>query len=220
MQLGFIGMSGVGKTYWARRLAAAGFRWVDCDTLLAARLRANGLTALQTPEDVGAWLGMPYEAGYPEREAQFIGWETAMLEDILAELAHPAAPGDNLVVDMGGSVIYAGAALFAELRRFLTIVYLEITPAVHEQMLQAYLARPLSLIWRGVEHPPGQTFCPETIGEDYRRLIAFRESLYAAFCDVRIPYAIHRRPEWPAAAFLAQVRQARLPQDEPRYPQS
>ena len=206
MQLGFIGMSGVGKTYWSRRLAGAGFRRLDCDALLATRMRAAGRTTLWNLEDLGAWLGMPYEAGYPEREAQYIRYEVEILEGILAERAHTAGPADNLVVDMSGSAIYAGAALFARLRRFLTIVYLEITPAVHEQMLQTYLARPLSLIWRGVEHPPGQTFRPETIGADYRRLIAFRESLYAAFCDVRIPYAVHRRPDWPVAALLAQVQ--------------
>lgn len=205
MRLGLIGMSGVGKTYWADRLAAAGFHCIHCDDLISARLRAAGAGAVWTLEDQGDWLGMPYEARYPAREAQYLQYEHAILEDILAGLRAGLPPAAHLVVDMGGSAIYAGAPLFAELRRFLTMVYLAITPAVHEQMLRAYLAHPRSLIWRGVDRAPGAAMHPDTLAADYRRLIAFREELYAAFSDVQIPYEVHRRPQWPVAAFLAQI---------------
>jgi shikimate kinase len=205
MRLGLIGMSEVGKTHWAGQLAAAGYRCIHCDDLIARKLRPDSDVTL-TLHDLGAWMGFPYEARYPAREAQYVACEIAVLHDILDGLAGDAFPEEDLVVDMGGSAIYAGADLFRELRRYLTIVYLALTPEAQEQLLRAYLRQPRPLIWRGVFPRDGAIPYPETLGDEYRRLIAFREKMYLAFCDVRIDYDVHRQVGLPVSAFLEQIR--------------
>lgn len=123
------------------------------------------------------------------------------MRDILATLQSGGAPA-KLVIDMGGSSIYAGAGPFAQLRQFVTIAYLALSEAAHAQMLTDYLAHPRPLIWRGL--------FSETDGEDrqgaltrsYSRLIGFREGLYATYCDVRIDYQVHRSSTFTANAFL------------------
>ncbi len=77
--------------------------------------------------------------------------ELAVLKDIVDHLARraPIQP-IRLVVDMGGSAIYAGESMFLRLRNLMTVVYLAITPKIHTQMLQEYMRRPRPIIWNGL----------------------------------------------------------------------
>src|SRR5271170_7038140 len=69
----FIGMSGTGKTFWSKRLEAAGHRTVSCDDLIGRRLAEhlpNGNRA--GINDLAAWMGWPDSASYAERESQYL----------------------------------------------------------------------------------------------------------------------------------------------------
>jgi dephospho-CoA kinase len=59
MILGLIGMSGVGKSYWADRLEAAGFDCFHCDDLIAQKLRPGFDVACGSVYDLGRWMGFP-----------------------------------------------------------------------------------------------------------------------------------------------------------------
>jgi len=74
--------------------------------------------------------------------------ETALLHDIITTQLQTGAAPTRLVIDTGGSSIYAGAELFARLRQFVTIAYLALSEAAHDQMLMDYLQYPRPLIWR------------------------------------------------------------------------
>jgi shikimate kinase len=205
MRLALIGMSGVGKSYWAERLAGAGFHWVHADALVAAKLEVAAGQRLRTLEEMGQWLGFPYEARYAAGEALYVQHETAVLQEIVAGLSGNLAPAGPLVVDLGGSAIYGGEALFKALRRVVRVVYLEISPEVHEQMFQAYASAPRPLIWRGVALAPEEMRDPAILGRAYRELIAYRERVYAEFCDRRVAYERHREPGLTVEAFLGMV---------------
>lgn len=201
MRIGLIGMSCVGKTYWAEQLAPLGYECLHCDDLLAAKLGAELQRPFPSLYDIGAWLGFPYDAGYREREEHYLRCEAAVLRDILATLQTGSAP-PRLVIDMGGSCIYAGAELFAQLRQFVTIVYLAVSEEVHGQMLTDYLHNPRPLIWRGLFSQTAAEDRQGALARSYSRLIGFREQLYATYSDIHIDYHLHRSPTFTAGAFL------------------
>ncbi len=62
MRIGLIGMSGAGKTSWARKLAAAGFEHIDCDQRIADRLSAEVNQPITTFQELGEWLRLPLSA--------------------------------------------------------------------------------------------------------------------------------------------------------------
>src|SRR5260370_40882665 len=64
LRLALVGMSGAGKTFWAKRLAAEGWTAISCDDRieekLALRLAAGGFSGIN---GVAAWLAL---AGNPK----------------------------------------------------------------------------------------------------------------------------------------------------------
>jgi len=107
LRLALIGMSGAGKTFWARRIAETGVMAISCDDRieekLAPRLVAGGYTGIN---GVAAWMGWPDSATYAEREAQYLAEEISSLDEILTELE--GNPQRSLILDTTGSVIYTG----------------------------------------------------------------------------------------------------------------
>jgi shikimate kinase len=207
MRIGLIGMSGAGKTSLALKLAAAGFEHVDCDRLIAARLSAAVDRPLATVDDLGAWLGFPYESGFRDKEACYMQCEIAVLHEIADRLARTNGHEQNLVVDMGGSSIYIGKARFLKLRRLMTVVYLAVPREAHARMLQEYLRRPRPIIWRGRFRSRRGEAHAAALARCYPKLIAFRERRYEAFCDLRLDSQPHQCSEFGAESFLRLVQE-------------
>src|SRR5713226_9985545 len=92
--LTLMGMSGGGKSYWSRKLAACGYELISCDDgieqILALQLAAGGYQALR---GVAAWMGWPGTSGYREREAQYLAAEKQVVEEVIALLEEWRKPG-------------------------------------------------------------------------------------------------------------------------------
>ncbi|HEU4323856.1 MAG TPA: AAA family ATPase [Roseiflexaceae bacterium] len=207
MIIGFIGMSGVGKSHWAAKLGALGFARIHTDEQIEERLRADPRAGSLPPEGSGAWMGFPDQPGYAEREALFLEHEAEVLRATAALVADHARRGQDLVVDMGGSVIYADPGLLEAIRRIARLVYFTIPPEVHRSMLEDYFRNPKPLVWGGAFQPlPGEPR-KQTFARCYSQLIGFRADRYAAWADLQLPYAFYRQPHLDAAAFLARLRE-------------
>ncbi|MBL0714612.1 MAG: hypothetical protein JJV98_13015, partial [Desulfosarcina sp.] len=109
MRIALIGMSGAGKSYWSHRLVQIGFERFGCDDHIGRGLAKNLGLADSSLEGLGQWMGFPYEAGFADREAQYLDLERRVLSRFLSELARrPAHPTASFVIDTTGSVIYLG----------------------------------------------------------------------------------------------------------------
>ena len=205
LRLALIGMSGTGKSFWAKRLAAAGYPAVSCDDLierkLARRLAAGSFTGIN---GVAAWMGWPNAATYAEREAQYLSEEISTLDGVLSGLER--APEESLVLDTTGSVIYAGNHLLLRLRRMMTIVYLAASQEEQQLLIERYLADPKPVLWRGAFQPkPGES-PRETVARCYPALVAARRQSYEALAHVTLPVAGLHDSSLDADAFLAEIR--------------
>ncbi len=209
MILGLIGMSCAGKSYWGLRLREAGFRVWECDELLIKQLGAEIGQPGMTMQSVGEWLGLPDTAGYAERERRYLEHETAALEEVMAQAAQTLGTGKPLVLDMGGSAIYVRPDLFAAMRRFATVVYLDVAPEARSQMLSNYLAAPRPLIWHGAFRPRDGESRAATYTRCYNELLDERAARYNALAHVRLPYAFHRRPGLSVDELLDHIASAR-----------
>ena len=193
LRLALIGMSGAGKSYWATRIAAAGYPAISCDTQIESRLKPT----LQAGEysginGVAAWMGWPHLPTYAGREAAYLSEEIAVLDEVLTGLEKN--PDRDLVLDTTGSVIYVGNHLLHRLRKQMQVVYLAASRDEQQLLIQRYLGDPKPVLWRGAfQARPGED--PKaTVTRCYPVLIAARRQSYEALAHCSIPVADLREP--------------------------
>jgi len=185
-RLALVGMSGSGKTFWTRKLAASGWKAVCCDDLieqrLAPRLAAGGHSGIN---GVAAWMGWPNSVTYLQREAEYLAEEIAVMDEFLNNLEKDSS-GTPMVLDTTGSVIYAQNNILMRLRRQMTVVHLANTENEQRLLVERYLNDPKPVLWRGTFHVKDQETPRETVARCYPLLIAARKKSYEtlAHCTV------------------------------------
>lgn len=205
LRLALVGMSGAGKSFWTKRLAAEGWTAISCDDRieekLASRLEAGGHSGIN---GVAAWMGWPDSPKYAEREAQYLEEEIHVLGEALTGLEGESER--PLVLDTTGSVIYTGNHLLLRLRRRMTIVYLAASAEEQELLIERYLRDPKPVLWRGAFQPRKGESPRETVARCYPALMAARRQGYEALAHCTLPVAELHESECDTAAFLAKIR--------------
>ena len=193
LRLALIGMSGAGKSFWASRIAAAGYPSVSCDSEIEMRLKpaleTRGYTGIN---GVAAWMGWPHLPTYAEREAAYLSEGIAVLDEVLTGLEKN--PERDLVLDTTGSVIYVGNHLLHRLRKQLLVVYLAASRDEQELLIQRYLADPKPVLWRGAFQARSGEAPKETVARCYPVLIGARRQSYEALAHCSIPVSDLRVP--------------------------
>jgi shikimate kinase len=226
LRLALVGMSGSGKSFWTRRIAASGHSSISCDTQIEDRLKthleAGGHSGIN---GVAAWMGWPDRPTYAEREAAYLAEEISTLDEALTSLEKNSA--QDLVLDTTGSVIYVGNHLLHRLRRQMLVVYLAASSAEQQLLIQRYLEDPKPVLWRGAFQPRPAESPRETVARCYPNLIAARRQSYQALAHCSIPVAELRGLSSPAESdasagqiFLNRIRRqlasAKSAKAEPR----
>jgi shikimate kinase len=204
LRLALIGMSGTGKTFWTKKLAARGYRTTSCDDViehnLAERLAAGGHAGIH---GVAAWMGWPDSPTYAEREAAYLMEEARTLDEILTELERPEK---SLVLDTTGSVIYTGNHLLMRLRRQMTVVYLAASAAEQQLLIERYLNDPKPVLWRGAFKAKQGETPEETVARCYPALMEARRRSYEALAHCTLQVMELRDAALDAEAFLTMIR--------------
>src|SRR5437762_2343839 len=205
LRLALIGMSGAGKTFWTKKLAATGCPAGSCDDRieqkLASRLAAGGYSGIN---GVAAWMGWPDSTTYAQREAEYLAEEIHALDEILTELERE--PEKSLVLDTTGSIIYTGNDLLMRLRRQMTIVHLAASAEEQQLLIERYLNDPKPVLWRGAFQPRTGEKPRETVARCYPALIAGRRQSYEALSHCTLQVAALRDGSLDAPAFLKMIR--------------
>ena len=205
LRLALIGMSGTGKTFWTKKLAAAQYPAVSCDDRieqkLAPQLAAGGYAGVN---GVAAWMGWPDSATYAQRESEYLAEEIHTLDEILTELE--SEPEKTLVLDTTGSVIHAGNNLLMRLRRQMTIVHLAASVKEQQLLMERYLSDPKPVLWRGAFQPRAGEKPLETVARCYPALVAARRQSYEALAHCTLQVAELRDGSLDAGAFLKMIQ--------------
>lgn len=212
MILSLIGMSNAGKSHWAKRLEAQqGFVRFCCDDLIANELQTqHPHRCLEDVDDLAAWMGMPHDPGYREREAAYLEAEQSVLESVLASpplLEGMGVVTRDMVIDTTGSVIYLSKDLLDRLRRVSTVIYLSTSDHYLADMTEEFFSTPKPLVWgqvltlhSGESHEAALLRC-------YPELLRWRQARYEALADVTIPHEKRRHGSYSTDDFLHDVLQ-------------
>ncbi len=181
--IALIGMSGMGKTHWAQKLAEEGFAHMCCDEMIAERIA--GLPSLHI-HDLAAWMGKPYEDGYAEREREYLRLEEEVTREALSR------DNGNKVVDTTGSVIYLPETLRAQLKEQSLVVYLQESPDRIAELFAEFVRNPKPVVWGDQFSQQEGESGEEALKRCYPSLLQFRSRQYAACADVTLPFSVAR----------------------------
>lgn len=188
--LTLVGMSNVGKSYWSEQLAQQlGFRRLCCDDVIEASLEdilqkqgfAGGIA------DVASWMGQPYDSQFLENQQTYLDLETGAMEAIIEELERGVLAG-NIVIDTTGSVVHTHPRIRERLAALSTVVYLEATSAMQQEMFERYIAEPKPVVWGDVYCPEANESSNAALARCYPKLLACRAGLYQAMSQVTISW--------------------------------
>ena len=202
MHLSLIGMSGVGKSHWARLIESHGYRRIICDELIARQLGPLINPEEKSTLELASWMGNPYQSGYAEAQSKYLALETEVVTNICDELEEKTITNARVIVDTTGSLIYLREKLIRRLRNHTKMVYLkhsENNPLGHYQTL---LKDPKPVIW-------GDFYVP-MLGEDreaslarcYCELLKFRNREYSRISDCTLEYSFHHNHKTTATQML------------------
>lgn len=204
LRLALVGMSGAGKSFWTKKLAADGWTAISSDDRieekLASRLAAGGYSGIN---GVATWMGWPDNPQYAEHEAQYLEEEIHTLGEVLTGLE--PEPQKPVVLDTTGSVIYTGNNLLLRLRQRMTVVYLAASAREQQLLVERYLNDPKPVLWRGAFQPRKGEAARETVARCYSTLIAARRQSYEALAHCTLQVAELRDPAFGTAAFLSKI---------------
>jgi shikimate kinase len=205
---GFIGMSGIGKSYWTKQLGQIGFTAIDCDAKVIAEVSKQVNIPFSTLSEAGTWMQLPNQEGFEQREALFMQCEKQVIEraiDAILNKKIAALSNSRYILDMGGSAIYIGDDILSKLKQNLLLIYFDVSEEVYETMLQNYFANPCPVIWQGKFKRNISQNLADNFLECYANLINYRRNIYLNLADIVIPYGIHRQPNWKPEDFLTWI---------------
>jgi hypothetical protein len=178
-----VGMSGAGKSHWARAMARVGFSHHDCDAAIAHRL-AGSLpvdSSLEPVYALGQWMGMPWSDGYKARQAQYLELEAAVTREALTRCV--TLPGMH-VLDTTGSVVHLDDALLADLRASCHVVALASDAASREHLKERYLRKPKPIVFGAHYQTLAGEDHAQALSRSYDELMAFRQARYRSLAHV------------------------------------
>lgn len=186
-----IGMSGLGKSHWSKVLERHGYTRFCCDEVITDRLLGPSKKHNEQVEDIGEWMGFPYEPGYTNREKTYLSLEIEILHEFIERLAS-SGHAEKIVIDTTGSAPYAGEGVMERLRDLSCIIYLAASEEYYSEMLEHYIKRPRPVLWGdNFEQKPFESF-KDGLKRSYEELLTYRDSLYKKWAHYTIPYEVHR----------------------------
>ena len=178
LALALVGMSNVGKSLWAGRLAESGFSVYGCDDEIEQQLAPELLNHgyMGGLAEVARWMGQPYAPQFAANQQRYLQLEAKALQDALTR--HQEALQDNTVIDTTGSVVHLSPALLEALRQHTTIIHLAANPDMQQELYRQYLAHPKPVVWGDIYQPLDGELPEAALRRLYPTLLAHRAQQY------------------------------------------
>jgi aspartokinase/homoserine dehydrogenase 1 len=216
LNLSFIGMSNVGKSYWSEKLASLNysdeqktFTQFSCDDLIEAKIKPE-LDALgfQGIADMAKWMGHPHEDRFAAAEARYLELESQVLSEVLSFSKPSKDSSKGAIIDTTGSVIYLPENQLKQLKENSLVVYLKSPLDQIQNMIQQFFEHPKPIVWGDAFNKSTDQNNTQALQVSYPKLLEYRLKEYEKLADVTLEY--HEVRECESAEQLLQLIQGKL----------
>ncbi len=180
-KLCLIGMSGVGKSFWAEKFHAKDYQVVSCDQLICEHILQKIDSNEKIISCLGTWLGFPWQAGFNQREAIYLDLENEYMFDLSSKISELPT-----LLDSTGSLIYCSSKTLHQVKSNFLVIYLKLSSEQTEKIISSYSSNPRPILWNN--HFPKELDTPTAleIKQQLKLLINERETRYQDLADLTI----------------------------------
>ncbi len=205
MTLSFIGMSGSGKTYWAKKLEAAGFKRYSCDDMIEQKLESElEKLGYRGIHDLAKWLGQPFEPQYLHNSKRYLELELECMEETFALIKQTNQK--NTIIDTTGSFIYMPQAVQRELQSLSQVVFLSTPAMVQKEMFEQYIVNPKPVIWGACFHKLADEANNDALKRSYPDLLKYRTEQYKQLAHSTMSYFLLRNNNFTCQEFIERIQ--------------
>jgi shikimate kinase len=207
----FIGMSGVGKSYWSEKFQKAGYKIYPIDDLISERLgeiinKVKGDSGVEYKDSkVGSlarWMGFPGDDRYKVNAKEYLKLETKITKESLFTAIKDQ---ENVIIDTTGSVIYTDIKIQKLLQRKTTVVYLDTTPKNLREMFRVFCQVPKPIIWGDIYKAKKGENEKQTLERCYKELLDFRIDKYRKRAKIILDFKFTHKKGLTIEKFLEKI---------------
>ena len=209
--LAFIGMSGVGKSYWTEKFRQIGYQTFNIDDLIPEKLgsiiddvEADKNVKFEETKvgDLAKWMGFPGDKRYAVNAKKYLNLETKITEQAIKQAIKN---GQNTIIDTTGSVIYTDKKIQSLLRSHTKVVFFDTTKQNLKEMFKVFCKVPKPIIWGNIyKAKKGETEA-ETLARCYQELLNFRIKKYKKLSHIALPFKFTHTPNLDTTKFLKKI---------------
>lgn len=192
-------MSGVGKSYWSKKLAKEyGFLRISCDDLIEQQISKN---VSSNNENLKSWMGLPGSENFLETQKTYMSLENQIMRETLVKISKDSST--DYVIDTTGSIIYCETDILKNLRALSKIVYLESSKTNFDSKAERFIKNPCPLIiWGGMFQPRPDEKYEQSLKRCYLKLFESRIEHYESLFEFKISDELHKSPNFSSEEFL------------------
>ncbi len=189
LQIAFIGMSNVGKTYRATQVAELqSFYLHPVDDEIAAKLE------LDSVEAIAEWMGQPDSGDYLAKQAQYMQLEEEITRKDVSQ-------NGNTIIDTTGSVVYLSNDARAQIKQQALVVDFHVPDSYIDSMIDDFFTNPKPVVWNTCFQKKTGEATADALRRCYPTLLADRNRRYSEFADIILPGTISRDESISAQSF-------------------
>jgi shikimate kinase len=182
-------MSGVGKTFYSKKLEKEGFDYFGCDEEIEKKLESElNDSSFSGVNDVGRWMGQPFDKRYKNNSKKYLSLEKEVVSEIISKIKQVGRLKTNLVIDTTGSVIYLDNDLLLSLKENSFVLYLDTPKKTREEMQKRYFEDPKPVYWGDSFQKKSSEGDIEALKRCYPLLLEEREKKYKLLADKILTY--------------------------------
>jgi len=179
----FLGMSGIGKTYWSKKLSLKyNMGHVEIDKLIGESVEfsrlINEFPGKEESEKMGNFFGKPWEKENRSKEKKYLEIEEKIMSKNL---------GTGVIIDLTGSAIYHPKQMEHLIKNGL-VICLGTSEEMKVKMLKDYISNPKPVCWKGLFSKRQEETAEEALERCYFVLLKSRETLYRKYANVTLPH--------------------------------
>lgn len=207
----FIGMSGVGKSYWAKKFQKAGYDIFSIDDLISGRLadlinNEDGDKSVSYEKtavgDLAKWMGFPGDKRYKTNANKYLKLESKIT---LESLKEASKNNKNTIIDTTGSIIYTDKKLQSLLKKHTQIIFLDTTEKNLKTMFEIFCKVPKPIIWGEIYKAKKGEDEAETLKRCYKSLLTFRINNYKKLAHKVLDYNFTHKKDLPLEKFIQKI---------------